>query len=140
MGSDISTKQDIKRSILQPEEVSSRDSTMSTGDFQFVTLSHPGDVKSKQQQSLIRGHAIRNSAKKIRNEAEKCQENFVIVEMDLENRRPKKRTRKPKTKVARSPSARLLDPFRTLPGSPERLAMLMRHSESALHRTVHSSS
>lgn len=99
-------------------------------NFQFVTLTNPADVKEKRHQFLIRGHAIRTSAKKTRKEAVRKKENFVVVGIDPNDGGPvKRRAKEKKVAVSRAPSIGRLDPFNSLPANPERLRMLMRHSQ-----------
>lgn len=99
--------------------------------FQFVTLSHPTEIKEKRNQSVIRAHAIRTSVKKSIVQAVQRRENFIVVELDPKNRRPIRKKKKNATAglpLIKSPSISLLDPFNALPGSPERLRTLVRHS------------
>lgn len=102
-------------------------------DFKFVTLTNPDEIKEKRHQSVIRGHAIRTSAKKMRVEAVRSRNNFVVVEIDPRDHRPKKRHNKDKPRVvqqtlSRSLSSSRMDPFDSLPACPERLRILMRNS------------
>ncbi|KAF2795664.1 hypothetical protein K505DRAFT_9936 [Melanomma pulvis-pyrius CBS 109.77] len=96
--------------------------------FQFVTVSHPDQIKDKGKQNTIRRHAIRSSLKKNRDDAEKRRENFVEVEVSAKGHGLiKKRTGMEKESVGTSPSAARVDPFDTLPGSPDPLRVLVGH-------------
>ncbi|KAF2111986.1 hypothetical protein BDV96DRAFT_164542 [Lophiotrema nucula] len=96
--------------------------------FKFVTVAHPDEVKAKEQQHVIRTHAIRNTARKARNKAVTRKENFIIVDLDPKTHRPiRQKKGEQRATLTRSPSATLVDPFSCLPASPERLRVLMRH-------------
>jgi hypothetical protein len=92
--------------------------------FQFVTVSHPDDIKDRKKQGKLRQHAIRHGIQ--RSKAERAKKNgvFVAVEMDRKTGQPRKT---PTVALTITPAVSLLDPFNTLCGSPERLRRLMRH-------------
>lgn len=99
--------------------------------FKFVNIKHPRDIKDRKQQRSIRSHALRTSFKKIASETIKNESNFIAVEADAsEGKLIKRKIASSKSSIPKGPSAGLLDPFGTLPGSPERLRSLIRH-ESA---------
>jgi len=94
--------------------------------FRFVTVSHPDQIKDKKKQSTIRGHAIRSSLKKNRDDAAERRENFVALEVSLKGHGLVKK--KMAMGVGVAPSNGRQDPFNTLPGSADRLRVLMGHS------------
>jgi hypothetical protein len=100
--------------------------------FQFVTISHPDQIKDKKKQSTIRRHAIKSSLKKNRDNAAERSENFVGLEVSGNGRGLiMNRTRMRKVALVSSPSNARQDPFNTMPGSADRLRVLMGHSEYA---------
>ncbi|KAF1994212.1 hypothetical protein P154DRAFT_527224 [Amniculicola lignicola CBS 123094] len=100
---------------------------MKNGDeFQFVTISHPREIKEKKTQRKIRGHAIRTSVKNNRKETIRKSENFIVVTGAPQDR--KDAPRKPRNKaqaLVKTPSRGKMDPFNCLPGNGERLRLLM---------------
>jgi hypothetical protein len=103
--------------------------------FQFVTVSHPDQIKDKKQQSTIRRHAIRSSLKKNRDDAAERRENFIALEVSSKvHGLVKKRMGVGLGKISLvvTPSNGRQDPFNTMPGSTDRLRVLMGHSMCTL--------
>jgi len=95
--------------------------------FQFVTVSHPDQIKVRETQGVIRQHAIRRGIERTKYGRSKKK---VIVNVATFHSKEKQLAEKkipPGSTIARTPSAGLVDPFYTLCGSPERLRSLMRH-------------
>ena len=107
------------------------------GKFQFITVSHPDQIKDKKKQSTIRRHAIRSSLKKNRDDAAERRENFVALEVSskvhgLVKRRMGVGLGLGKISLGVTPSNGRQDPFNTMPGSADRLRVLMGHSMCTL--------
>ncbi|KAJ4303030.1 hypothetical protein N0V90_001921 [Kalmusia sp. IMI 367209] len=99
--------------------------------FEFVTVSHPKEVRDHKREKRIRQHAIRNGIQNKRKEEAKRNENFVTVDIDARTGKLRKNA-KPENAVvmAKQVSGGLLDPFDSLPGDGERLRSLMAHTRS----------
>lgn len=107
--------------------------------FQFITVSHPDQIKDKKKQSTIRRHAIRSSLKKNRDDAAERRENFVALEVSSKVHGLVKRRMGVgmgvglgKISLGVTPSNGRQDPFNTMPGSVDRLRVLMGHSMCTL--------
>jgi hypothetical protein len=98
--------------------------------FEFVSVSHPDEIKDRKKQGKLRQHAIRSGIRRSKAERAKKEGVFVPVESDARSGRPAKQT-PPRVSsggsLTNAPSLSLLDPFNTLCGCPERLRSLMRH-------------
>lgn len=95
--------------------------------LEFVTITHPDQIKARKIQRAIRQRAISNGIMRRRGEQAEKLENFVAVTVHRKTKQPAEKITPPVTAVARAPSVSLMDPFHTLCGSPERLRCLMRH-------------
>ncbi|KAF2678957.1 hypothetical protein K458DRAFT_121534 [Lentithecium fluviatile CBS 122367] len=94
--------------------------------FHFVTINHPSEAKDHQRQTGLRQHAIRTGLRKQQADSAKRNNNFVVMKMDAQTRKPKKKPRgKEIVKIPKPIDADLLDPFDALYGSGKRLRMLM---------------
>ncbi|KAF2715313.1 hypothetical protein K504DRAFT_487022 [Pleomassaria siparia CBS 279.74] len=99
--------------------------------FQFVTISHPDEIRDEKNQSQIRKHAIRSSLRKSRDGAEQRRENFVAVQVATNGHDLKMRQiRTGKVPMVIPPSSARADPFDALPGCPDRLRVLMGHKSA----------
>jgi hypothetical protein len=96
-------------------------------EFEFVSVSHPDEIKDRKKQAKLRQHAIRNGIQKSKAERVKKNGVFVPIEVDGRTRQPVKRSPPKADSLTTAPSVSLLDPFNTLCGCPERLRNLMRH-------------
>ncbi|KAH8733198.1 hypothetical protein GQ44DRAFT_821411 [Phaeosphaeriaceae sp. PMI808] len=92
--------------------------------YEFITLSHPDEIKDRKKQGKLRQHAIRNGIKRSKADRAKKEGIFVPAEMDGRRKQPQDQTR---LSITKAPSVSLLDPFNTLCGCPERLRSLMQH-------------
>jgi hypothetical protein len=95
--------------------------------FQFVTISHPDQIKDRKKQGKLRQHAIRNGIQRSKADRAKKNATFVSVEVDGKTSQSCNKIAAPTVAMTKSPSIGLLDPFNTLCECPERLRTLMRH-------------
>jgi hypothetical protein len=96
-------------------------------EFEFVSVSHPDEIKDRKKQAKLRQHAIRNGIHMSKAEKAKKDGVFMPIEVTGRTGQPVKRSPPKAGSLTIAPSVSLMDPFNTLCGCPERLRNLMRH-------------
>ncbi|KAL3479278.1 hypothetical protein BJX99DRAFT_268676 [Aspergillus californicus] len=103
----------------------SSDSSVPSGQFQFITMQSPEDAKDRTQRRLARSHAVKHALETKRRQQQRCRTNFRVTTL--------KETGSPRKVVSisrplplfSSPSASALDPFQTLAVDSSRLQILL---------------
>ncbi|KAF2024916.1 hypothetical protein EK21DRAFT_77686, partial [Setomelanomma holmii] len=94
--------------------------------YEFVSVSHPDEIKDRKKQGRLRQHAIRNGIQRSR--ADRAKKDGVFVPVGIDGKANQTTKRSPDAvALTKAPSLSLMDPFDTLCGCPERLRKLMRH-------------
>jgi hypothetical protein len=96
-------------------------------ELEFVSVSHPDEIKDRKKQAKLRQHAIRIGIQRSKAERAKKDGVFMPIETDGMTGQLVKRPPPEAGSITTAPSVSLLDPFNTLCGCPERLRKLMRH-------------
>ncbi|CAO2649613.1 Nn.00g069980.m01.CDS01 [Neocucurbitaria sp. VM-36] len=95
--------------------------------FQFVTVTHPDQIKDRKRQSALRQHAIRNGIRRVKADRVQGKDMLVLADIDRKSTELCERSTPPAVNLCQTPSKSLLDPFNALRGCPERLHAIMRH-------------
>lgn len=107
--------------------------------FQFVTVTHPDEIKDRQRQKKLREHAIRSGIQ--RSKAKKLKDKGDVVACHVKDgvKEHEEGVREESARVAltRTPSISLLDPFDTItrPSGRLRGVRLRKSYSSHLQRS-----
>jgi hypothetical protein len=95
--------------------------------YEFVNVSHPRDIKRRENQATIRQHAIRSGLRRSQYEQTTKQDNLTTTRVIRKGVQDVTKRRESIPAIIRAPSLDLMDPFQTLCRCPERLRTLARH-------------
>ncbi|KAL2831403.1 hypothetical protein BDW59DRAFT_140140 [Aspergillus cavernicola] len=95
-----------------------RDSSIPTGQFQFISIQAPHDAKDQIQRRLARSHAVKHALQNKRRQQQKSRDNFRVTTVEDS---PRKVVSRPRFSL----SAGALDPFQTLAVDASRLQTLL---------------
>lgn len=95
--------------------------------FEFVVVSHPDEVRERNQQRKIRQHAIRRGIETSRATKATLEKDVMVTTRNIQAKAAMWTELANATTFTQTPSVSLLDPFDTLCGNSERLRSLLRH-------------